>query len=439
VTAMDERGVSTAEPTVLVETSAALPIVSMTVAQRTGAVHDPVGKEGLARLTARLVRRTGAGLSTEALDERIDSLGASLGVDVGQSVATIGGTVITRSLETFADLLVDVLGRPSLAEQEFGKLKRETLADLIEMRENDRELGQRWFRRKLFEGHPYTRSVSGTAASLSTIELSDVQSHYARSLTGQNLVFAFAGDIREDRARSIAARITQALPTGTPPTDTLHEPSLAAGRRLVVVDKPDRTQTQILIGCLGTHPHDADHVALLVGNTIFGGTFTARLMREVRSKRGWSYGAYSNLPYDRHRRGFSLWTFPKASDAAPCVALELSLLEKWWQDGVTPRELAWAKRYLVRSHAFSVDTAGKRVGQLLDETLYSLPDGYHRDYLARIQAVTVDEVNGAIRSRITPEDLVISVVGTAKEILEPVRAAIPRLSSVDIVPFDTDG
>lgn len=429
----------TSEPTVLVETSPALPVVSMTVAQRTGAVYDPVGKEGLARLTGRLVRRTGAGLATEALDERIDSLGASLGVDVGQSAATFSGTVITRSLDTFADLLVDVLGRPSLAEQEFGKLQRETLADLIEVRENDRELGQRWFRRKLFEGHPYTRSVSGTAASIPAITVADVRSHYERSLTGANLVFAFAGDIEADRARDIAGRIAQALPEGEPRTDTLAEPTMLPGRRLVVVDKPERTQTQILIGCLGTHPHDADHVALHVGNTIFGGTFTARLMREVRSKRGWSYGAYSNLPYDRHRRGFSLWTFPKASDAAPCVALELSLLEKWWQDGVTPRELSWAQRYLVRSHAFAVDTAGKRVGQALDEALYSLPDGYHRDYLEHVKGVTLEQVNAAIRARITPEDLVISVVGTAKEILDPVREAIPRVASVDIVPFETDG
>jgi zinc protease len=430
--------VANREPTVLVETSTALPLVAIVVAERTGAIDDPVGKEGLARLTGRLVRRTGAGLTTEELDERIDSLGAALGVDVGQSAATFQGAVIERSLDRFAELLVSVLSRPSLAEVELGKLQRETLADLVEARENDRDLGQRWFRRKLFEGHPYGRSVSGTASSIPAITPSDVLSQYKGSLTGTNLVFAFAGNITESRANAIARRIVEALPTGEPRTDALPEPTLLPGRRLVVVDKPDRTQTQIFIGCLGTHPHDDDHVALHVGNTILGGTFTARLMREVRSKRGWSYGAYSSLPYDRHRRGFSLWTFPKASDAAPCIALELSLLEKWWKDGVTPRELAWAKRYLVRSHAFAVDTASKRVGQALDETLYGLPPGYHRDYLEHVRAVTLEQVNTAIRARITPEDLVVSVVGTASDILEPIRGVIPRVSSVDVVPFDSD-
>ncbi|MFO0570791.1 MAG: insulinase family protein [Polyangiaceae bacterium] len=116
-----------------------------------------------------------------------------------------------------------------------------------------------------------------------------------------------------------------------------------------------------MIGGLGTHPHDADHIALHVANTVLGGTFTARLMNEIRSKRKRSYGAYSNLPYDRHRQAFSMW-IPKATDAAECIKVELSLLRAWWEKGITARELAWAKRYLVRSHAFSVDTPLQRVG-----------------------------------------------------------------------------
>ena len=155
--------VSGAEPTVLVETSRALPLVSMTIATRAGATDDPAGKEGLLRLACRLVRRTGAGLTTEALDERIDTLGSSLSVDVGHSTATFHGAVISRSLDAFGDLLVGVLGRPSLSEAELSKLQRETIAELVDARDHDRELGQRWFRQKLFPEHPFGRPVGGAA------------------------------------------------------------------------------------------------------------------------------------------------------------------------------------------------------------------------------------------------------------------------------------
>lgn len=422
---------------VLCETSHALPLVSFTVAQRTGALEDPPGKEGLFRLTSRLIRRTGAGLSPEELDLRIDSLGGALGVEVGQSAATFQGTVISRSLEAFSELLIGVLSKPGLTDHEFGKLKRETLAELVESRDHDRDLAQRWFGRKLFAGHPYGRSVSGTESSVNAVHRDDVGSFYSLVTTSKNLVFAFAGDIDAEQANSIAERITAALPAGEMRVDSVPEPALRPGRHLVIVDKPERTQTQILIGCLGTHPHDADHLALHVGNTIFGGTFTARLMQEVRAKRGWSYGAYSSAPYDRHRRSFTMWTFPKASDAAACIALELELLEKWVSSGVSTKELAWAKRYLVRSHAFAVDTATKRVGQALDEEVYGLPPGYHAEYTERIRALSLEDVNAAIQRRITPDDLLVAVVGTASEIESGVRSAIPKLESTEIVPFDT--
>jgi zinc protease len=427
------------EPLVLVESSRALPLVAMTVATRAGATSDPSGKEGLLRLACRLVRRTGAGLTTEALDERIDALGGSMSVDVGHSSATFHGTVITRSLEPFAELLVGVLSKPSLADTELAKLQRETVAELVDARDHDRELGQRWFRQRLFGTHPFSRPVGGTTKSIGSVSSTDVRATFERSLCAKNLLFAFAGDVDEERAAAIAKTVAAALPTGAAIPDDVLEPTMTPGRRLVIVDKPERTQTQILIGCLGTHPHDADHIALHVGNTILGGTFTARLMNEVRSKRGWSYGAYSNLPYDRHRRGFSLWTFPKAADAAPCITLELELLRKWWDEGITSKELAWAQRYLVRSHAFAIDTPSKRVGQILDEELYGLPAGYHDKYVEQVRAVTRDQVNAAIRTRITPENLLVTVVGTASEIAKPIEQAIEGLGSTEVVPFETDG
>jgi zinc protease len=216
------------------------------------------------------------------------------------------------------------------------------------------------------------------------------------------------------------------------------EPTAEPGRRLVLVDKPERTQTQILIGGLGTHPGDADHMALHVANTIFGGTFTARMTREIRSERGWSYGAYSSLPIDRHRRGFSMWTFPKAVDAAACIRLQLDMLRQWRDQGVTKEELEWAKSYLVRSHAFSVDTATKRVSLALDELIYDLPEGYYQAYIERIQAVSLEQANHAVRQRIPEDDLLITVVGTEAQIGGAVRDAIPDLGSVEVIPFDTE-
>src|SRR5690606_16514030 len=194
---------------------------------------------------------------------------------------------------------------------------------------------------------------------------------------------------------------------------------------------------QILIGRLGTHPQDPDHTALLVGNAVFGGVFTSRLMRAVRSERGWSYGASSRLAIDRVRESFNMWTFPAAGDAAACIELELGLMEQWVSEGISEEELAFAKSCMIKSYAFAVDTADKRLEQAMDVRLLALPPDYFQGYTTRIANVTRDEVNAALRERLSPRDLVIAVLATEAE-LGPRLRELPGLSSVEVVPFDVD-
>lgn len=429
---------SSATRDLVVETDSSLPLVHFSVSLRTGAALDPVDADGLSRVLARLMRRTAGGRSAEENDILIDGLGAACSADVGNSSIGFSGTVITRSLPKLLEMLAQTLSVPSLPEAELLLLKRETLAELEQLKENDKALARRWFNRKFFAGHTYGRPTAGTPNSLKRVDRAALEQCYRRSFTADNMVCCFAGDLDATTAEAARTKLKSALPTATAARDTTMDPTGVTGRHLVIVDKPERTQTQILMGCLGTHTSDDDHVALQVANTVLGGTFTARLMQEVRVKRGWSYGAHSSLAHERRRHSMTLWTFPKAEDCAPCIALKLQLLEAWHQDGITQAELDAVKSYLTRSHAFNVDTCGKRASLALDEILYDLPIGYYKDYIARINAVTVEQANRAIRNRIHPQNLLITVVGTESLIGDAVRKAIPNLASSEIVAYDTD-
>lgn len=426
------------EPVVFVETSRDLPLVSLTVASRTGAAGDPPGVDGLSRFAARLMRRTAGGRTATQVDATVDAMGGALAVDAATSSVSISGTVIRRSLDAFVDVVADVVTAPAFQEDELERLRRETLAELEDARDDDQGLARRWFRRTLFAGHPYGRSLSGSPQSIGSITPRQVAERHRALFARDNLVFAFAGDIAEDEARSIADRIAARAASGPAAEDDVPHPTVRSGRHLLVVDKPQRTQTQILIGTLGTHAHDPDHTALHVANTIFGGTFTARLTREVRSKRGWSYGAYSTLAVDRRRQALALWTFPKTEDAGPCITLELELLEAWRERGVTEEEVASAKSYLTKSHAFAVDTASKRVAQDLEEELLGLPKGYHSGYVDRVRSVTAAEASAAVARRIDHRDLLVTIVGTATELGDGPVDAIANLASRGVVSYLAD-
>jgi len=424
--------------TLYLEENHALPLVSIAVAIKSGAAFDPEGKEGLTRVMVRMLRRGCKGLGSHEIEERIDSLGAEFSADVSASVITLHVDVISRSLEPMVDLLATLMAEPTFDEAELGKLLRETEGEIIEARDSDRYLATRHFRRLVFENHPYGRRLGGTIPSVQGITRQDVVQHYQRHFVQGNVDIAFAGDIDESKASEVSGRLVSGLAQGKPATFSIASPESKRGRRLVFVDKPERTQTQILMGDVGSHPRDPDHIPLHVATTIFGGTFTSRMMRAIRSERGWSYGAYARLPYDAQRDAFSLWTFPAAKDAAACIALELELLGAWREKGILPKELSFAQRYLMRSHAFDIDTAQKRVHQKLDVDLFDLPADYHSNYLEHVGAVTLDGANEAIRHRVSSDDLVVAVVGTHAEIGEAIAGAIPGLTKVEVVPYDAE-
>jgi zinc protease len=423
---------------VLVEESHDVPIVELLIVFRAGASIDPAGREGALALALRSLRRGAGTREALAIDEQIDRLGAELSTSVDASSATIHATVIRRNLEPFLDLLADLVLRPTFPEGEIAQVVRETRADIIDSRNDDRTLAARHFRRTLFAGHPYGRPPSGTLETLARLSRHDAQALYARSLVAPNVVVGAAGDITQAELEAIVRDRFGAIADGTPPPEEIPEPPRRKGRRLVIVDKPERTQSQIYIGCLGTHPRDRDHTALVVANTIFGGTFTARLMREVRSKRGWSYGASSRLGRDRAREAWSMWTFPAARDAAACIELQLELLDDLLERGVTDRELAFAKSYISRSYAFEVDTAAKRLGQRLDQLVLGLPRDYYTGFVERVQAVTREDANAAVRRRLSRRDLLVTIVATARELRAALEKAIPDLEETRVISFESD-
>ncbi len=421
-----------------VEASHAVPLVSIALSFRIGSTSDPTDKDGVTRLMARMIRRGCPGLTSHQVDAEIDRLGAEMGVDVSASHLTLHTQVIKRSLTAWVELLVRLLGSPTFAEDELARLRRETAAEIIEARDSDRALAQRAFRRAVFVGHPYARSAVGTARTVESITVADVRAAFERTFTRGNFVLGFAGDVTTEEATRLGERLTGALREGAAHVDDVAEPARVTGRRLVFVDKPERTQTQILLGSLGTWPHDPDHVPFSVACAVLGGTFTSRLMREVRSKRGWSYGASARLAIERRRQSFSMWTFPAATDAPACIELELGMLADFVAKGVTPRETAFMKKYLTRSHAFDIDTATKRLHQALDVELLGLPADYYDGYVGHVDAVTPELANAAIPTRLSAADLRIVVVGTQAELLDKVREKIPDLQHVDVVPFDAE-
>ncbi len=402
-----------------------------------GSLGDPRGKEGLTRILFRLLRRCAQGKSSLENDEYLDSLGASISPECNRSSSGWSATVIERHLEETIDYLLSLIENPHFDEKEFNRLITESKAEWQESLDDDSSLARRFFSLAFFEGHDYGNLVAGTPSSLSSLKLVDLENRQSEIKNQISLALSVAGAGTPEALQPFLQRLEQAAPGEQRRTPSL-DVTPPNGRQLLFVDKPERSQCQLIIGGLGTHPHDDDFLALQFANTAFGGTFTARLNEEVRAQRGWSYGAYSHLPIDRSRQAFSLWTFPQTKDALPCLQLQLKMLGDFVTHGLTQTEFKRTKKYLKKSYPFQIDSSQKRVSRMLDRWFFELPAEFHESYLENLNSLSLDQVNEAIAHRISSQQQLITLVGSKDELLDKLRGALPELTRTRCISYQAE-
>jgi zinc protease len=400
---------------VFVESQDDTPLVWFDVAIRGGAAADPIGVEGLHRHAALLARR-GAGTRDRAeLDSALDGLGAALDVGVGRDAVSVSGLTLERNLDAVVDLAADVLAAPRFAPDEHSRLLRETPQLLDEVRDDDAALATRWFDWQCHPGHPYGRTTLGTEASIARMTGEAAAALWRREVVPANLVIGVAGDVDEARAERLVARLVERLPRDPAPAlPALPQDAPTTGaRRLVLVDKPDRTQAQLRIGHLATRFGGPDTLPLVVAEAAFGGMFSSRLMQEIRVKRGWSYGAGCALRRSRGPHWFEIWMATAIEAAADAVALSLELYADLAARGPTPEEVEFARGYLVGAMPFHTATARMRMQLAVRDATYDLPDGFTAELPRRLAAVDPDQVRAACTRHLRPDAAVTVAVTTA--------------------------
>jgi zinc protease len=413
-------------PVVIVEASPDTPLVWFDIAIRGGAAADPLGVEGLHRHTALLARRGAGSRDRHVLDETLDSLGAMLDVSVSRDAVSVSGLALSRHLDAVIELAADVLAEPRFSEEEHARLLRETPQVLDEIRDDDSALATRWFDWLCSPGHPYGRTSLGTEASLKQIERAAAIELWKREVVADNLVIGMAGDIDEATAARCVQSLSSRLPAGTrAPVIALPDASVSAraGRRVILVDKPDRTQAQLRIGHVALRYGHPDTAAIAVAEAVFGGMFSSRLMQEIRVKRGWSYGAGCALRRSRLPHWFEIWTAAGIEVCGPAVALTLELMADYAANGPTDDEVDFARSYLVGAMPFHVATARQRMQLAVRDAVFELPSGYTANLPEALAQLTAADVRAACARNLRPEDAATVAVTTAEQAQASLSAA----------------
>ncbi len=406
-----------------------LPLVSMRLVLRAGSATDPKAKEGLADFTVRLLRRGTASLSADAIDEAVEFVGASLATGVSEDLMSLYITTPAEHFPAMLSVLGQLVREPTFPQKEVELARERALAQFANDLDDPSTVADRAFTRALWGDHPYGHDVGGSASHVSTFTREDVVRFHRELMGPKGALLVVVGAVKPEVVAAEAEKAfsgwVQLNPQPEPPA-----PGVVQAGGLILVDKPDQTQSQVRIGGPGYRLGHPDYFAATAMNIALGGGFTSRLVNEIRVERGLSYGVGSYFDAMSSGGAFAISTFTKTASTREIIDVALGEVVKVRKSGITPRELKSAQTYLAGLYPMRTETNESIASILADIRVHKLGEDWVEKFRDRLRAVTPKQVKEAASKYLFPKAPVIVLLGKASE----VRKQLKGLGPVTVVP-----
>lgn len=401
-----------------------LPLVEFYAMVGAGAAQDPEDQAGLATLTAASATRGAGTLDAEAFARAVESLGGGVEAAAGTDGTIVNAEFLSEDFQRGLELLSLVLREPTFASDEVRRARDQQLAGLIADLEEPTAIAERCFAAFLYGSYPYGRPVDGRPTTVAKLDRGDVRAFHARWWRPNTTILAVVGAVPAD---TVIASVRAALGGWQPSPEAVAQrvgpPSPVTARRVLLVDKPDATQTQLRAGAIAMARNDPALLPAQVANTVLGGGFTSKLIEELRVKRSLTYGASSGFAARLTGGDFRMSTFTKSATTEETLSLALDVEGRFREGPIDPVALRKAKAYLAGQFPLRVESADALAARLAEIEFFGLPPDDLVTYRTRLAAVgDADASRAAAQWMPDPERVAIVVVGNAAEVRGPLEA-----------------
>lgn len=386
-----------------------IPFVALELRFKGGASLDLPGKRGATNLMVGLLEEGAGDLDSRAFSERAESLAASFDFDIGDDAVSISARFLVENQDEALALLRDAITQPRFDQDAIDRVKAQIVSVVRSDAQDPDNLVGVAFDTMVFGDHPYGSAIEGTEDSIAALTRDDLIEAHKGALARDRVYVGAAGDISAEELAVVLDKLLVDLPeTGTLQAAAV-DVSTEAGVTVVPFDVP---QSVAIFGHEGIARDDPDFFPAFVLNEILGGGgFEARLMEEVREKRGLTYGVYSYLVPKDHA---SLY-LGRVSSANDRIAEAIKVIRDEWskmaETGVTEEELEVAKTYLTGAYPLRFDGNGPIANIFVGMQMDDLPVDYVNTRNAKIEAITLDDIKRVAARVLKPEALHFVVVG----------------------------
>jgi len=395
------------------------PVISMQFSFAGGTALDPEGREGTADMMAALLTEGAADMEATAFQERLADAAVLLEFSAGRDHVSGSVRTVTENAGIAWDLVRAALTEPRFDPDAVERVRGQILASLRRELQDTSTVASQVFRHTVYAGHPYGRPPRGTLETVARIERDTLQAYFRDRIAKDGLLVAVAGDITPDELGPALDRVFGALPDRSAPFEMPRAEAGGAGE-IVLVPRPT-PQTVVQVGHGGILRADPDwYAATIVNYVLGGGSFSSRLMQEIRVERGLTYGVSSGIAYWDHGALAIAAGSTSNETADEFVDLLKSEWERMAEEGPTAEELADAKTYLTGSFPLSFTSTGAIARILLSVRQEDLGIDFLNRREALIEAVTAEDARRVARRLLDRSRLLTVVVG-APDGIEPTR------------------
>ena len=391
-----------------------LPIVDYTVIFKgAGSTADPEGKSNIAAATAQLLVSGTTQLDEEQFNSKINDLASNIetGNSFEYSNVSFRSLSDANKLNATADLFNQAITQPRFDANALQRIKDQAILSLKQSESYPDYLASRELTRLNYPHHPYGKSAYQTVEKIQSIQQQDLVNFHKKNYTQNQAIIAIVGDITRPQAEALITRTLSNVSTHINTNTAAPKVEIIGGKRKNL-PYPHSTQTSISMGLPVLTADDPDYFAMLVGNYILGGgEFDSRLMKELRDKKGYTYGVTSSLSAYTQAAPFTITFSTENQNAKEALASAQKVLADFIAQGPTATELKQAKDSITGAFPLRFDTNGKLLGNLMAVGVHNRPTDWFDTYNDKIHALTVDDIKRAWQRKIQPTQLNIVVVG----------------------------
>lgn len=411
------------------------PLVTVRVAVKGGQAAVPAEDAGLADAMAELLTDGAGGRTAKQIAEEADAIGGEVSASADQDYVIVSGFALADKAERLLALVSDVAQRPDFPKEEVELRRKNMLEELQLERSQPNFLGRLAFFKQVYPGHPYG-VTQPTEASIARLSEARLKTLHGNLFTPKAATVVLIGDLTLANAKRLVTQrfggwASAAAPVAAPPKVAPQ----AGGRRVYLIDRPGSAQTVLYVGNRAITEDHPDQFPLLLANQVLGGSFAARLMQELREKKGYTYGVRSRLLPEVEAGAFGAWLQVRTEVTGAALGDLLGHLERIRSSKVTAAEMAQAKNYLAGSFTRRLETQAGVADALTHALLHRLGHEHLDRYVERVQAVTPAQALAAAKAHVKDASAVIVAVGDGAKIREELK----KFSTEPIQLLDLNG